>query len=257
MLAVGDVVGHGPAAAAVMAQLRAALRAYAVEDHPPAGVVERVNTLMWQLGPTAMTTLVYLVLDPAEETLELVNAGHPPPLVVAPDGEASYLPLQGTMALGASTMAKYHSETFPLPTGSTVVLYTDGLVERRGESIDDGLERLRVLVEHADDVDRLVSAIIAGLVPDDAAGRHRRDRRAAAAAAGRAGDPVAGRPATRSRASAGSCAGGCAPAAPARRRPTTSRSPARRRARTRSSTRTGRAASRSTSRPAIATGRSA
>jgi serine phosphatase RsbU (regulator of sigma subunit)/anti-sigma regulatory factor (Ser/Thr protein kinase) len=167
VLAVGDVVGHGPAAAAVMAQLRAALRAYAVEDHPPATVVERVNTLMWQLGPTAMTTLVYVVLDPAEETLELVNAGHPPPLIIAPNGEASYLPLQGTMALGASTMAKYHSETFPLVSGSTVVLYTDGLVERRGASIDDGLEQLRVLVEHADDVDRLVSAILAGLVRDD------------------------------------------------------------------------------------------
>jgi serine phosphatase RsbU (regulator of sigma subunit)/anti-sigma regulatory factor (Ser/Thr protein kinase) len=166
-LAVGDVVGHGPSAAAVMAQLRAALRAYAVEDHPAADVVGRVNTLMWQLGPTAMTTLAYLVLNPAQETLEVVNAGHPPPLLEAPDGGAAYLPLQGGMALGASAVAEYRSETFPFLTGSTVVLYTDGLVERRGSSIDDGLERLRMLVEHGDDVDRLISKILAGLVPDE------------------------------------------------------------------------------------------
>ena len=79
-LAVGDVVGHGVGAAAVMAQLRTALRAYAAEGHPPGAVVERVNRLMWSLGPTAMTTLAYGVLDPAEEELELVIAGHPPPL---------------------------------------------------------------------------------------------------------------------------------------------------------------------------------
>jgi anti-sigma regulatory factor (Ser/Thr protein kinase) len=169
VLAVGDVVGHGPAAAAVMAQLRAALRAYAVEDHPPAAVVERVNTLMWQLGPTAMTTLAYLVLDPTQESLELVNAGHPPPLVVSPAGVADYLPLQGTMALGASTLARYHSETFPFVTGSTVVLYTDGLVERRGASIDDGLDELRALVPLGGDVDGLVSTIISRMVPEKTA----------------------------------------------------------------------------------------
>jgi GAF domain-containing protein/anti-sigma regulatory factor (Ser/Thr protein kinase) len=164
-LAVGDVVGHGLAAAAVMAQLRAALRAYAVEEHPAAGVVERVNALMWQLGPTAMTTLAYLVLDPAEESLELVNAGHPPPLVIARDGEVSYLPLQGGIALGASSLATYHSETFAFATGSKVVLYTDGLVERRGRSIDDGLERLRTCATGAGDVGALVSAIIEHMVP--------------------------------------------------------------------------------------------
>ena len=168
-VAVGDVVGHGPAAAAVMAQLRAALRAYAVEDHPAADVVGLVNTLMWQLGPSAMTTLAYLVLDPAQDSLEMVNAGHPPPLVVAPDGSAAYLPLQGTVPLGASAVAKYHSDVFPFPTGSTVVLYTDGLVERRGTTIDDGLDELRTLVEHAGEVNALVSAIIAGMVPDETA----------------------------------------------------------------------------------------
>jgi GAF domain-containing protein/anti-sigma regulatory factor (Ser/Thr protein kinase) len=166
-LAVGDVVGHGLAAAAVMAQLRAALRAYAVEEHPAAGVVERVNALMWQLGPTAMTTLAYLVLDPAEESLELVNAGHPPPLVIARDGEVSYLPLQGGIALGASSLATYHSETFAFATGSKVVLYTDGLVERPGTVIDEGIARLAEAVDGVGtDPEALCDHLLATLVPD-------------------------------------------------------------------------------------------
>ena len=84
-----------------MAQLRTALRAYAADDHPPAAVVERVNHLMWSLGPTAMTTLAYVVITPDEETLELVNAGHPPPLVIDPDGAASFLPLAGRRSRSA------------------------------------------------------------------------------------------------------------------------------------------------------------
>jgi serine phosphatase RsbU (regulator of sigma subunit)/anti-sigma regulatory factor (Ser/Thr protein kinase) len=165
VLAVGDVVGHGPGAAAVMAQLRTALRAYAVEDHAAPEVVTLVNRLMWQLGPVAMTTLAYLVIDPVEESLELVNAGHPPPLMIGPDGEASYLPLQGSTAMGASPMAAYRSETFPFATGSAVVLYTDGLVEDRTRPIDDGLERLRTLGERADDLEGLCSAIVDRMVP--------------------------------------------------------------------------------------------
>ena len=75
---VGDVVGRGVEAAAIMAQLRTAVRAYAADGHPPAAVVDRVNSMMQSLGPLAMTTLVFLVLDPAEQTLEIVSAGHPP-----------------------------------------------------------------------------------------------------------------------------------------------------------------------------------
>lgn len=79
-LVVGDVVGHGVHAASVMAQLRTALRAYANDEHAPVAVVERVSRLMWDLGPRAMTTLAYVIIDVQHESLELVNAGHPPPL---------------------------------------------------------------------------------------------------------------------------------------------------------------------------------
>ena len=165
-LAVGDVVGHGIEAAAVMAQLRTALRAYAVEGHDPAGVVDRVNSLMWQIGPAPMTTLAFLVLDPAEERFEIVNAGHPPPLILSPTGEASFLELSGGVALGVGREQPYRAEAHPLLPGSTVLLYTDGLVERRGESIDAGLERLRAAAAGAPGVEELCATIVEHIVPD-------------------------------------------------------------------------------------------
>jgi GAF domain-containing protein/anti-sigma regulatory factor (Ser/Thr protein kinase) len=166
---VGDVVGHGLEAAAVMAQLRTALRAYAADGNAPATTVERVNRLMWQLGPTSMTTLAFAVIDPAAETLDLVNAGHPPPLVIGPDGEAAYLPLQGGLALGASPLASYRCDRHAFPSGSTVLLYTDGLVERRGRSIDDGLDELKAIaVGGGDDLEKLCNTLIERMVPNEA-----------------------------------------------------------------------------------------
>jgi GAF domain-containing protein/anti-sigma regulatory factor (Ser/Thr protein kinase) len=162
---VGDVVGHGLAPAAVMAQLRTAVRAYAADGVEPGEVVGRVNHLMWHLGPLSMTTLAYLVLDPATESLEIVNAGHPPPLIAEPGAEPRFLEAPRGIALGATSTAIYTAGTLPLPTGSTVLLYTDGLVERRGEPIDAGLERLRALVTGAHDVDDLCSSIVTALVP--------------------------------------------------------------------------------------------
>jgi len=166
VLAVGDVVGHGLGAAAIMAQLRTALRAYAIDGHPPGEVVERVNRLMWQLGPTAMTTLAYLVVDPMGESIDLVTAGHPPPLVIGPDGEAGYLPLTGGVALGVTPTARYTAVPHALRLGSTVMLYTDGLVESRVQPIDTGLERLRGLASGSFDPEALCDAVTADLVPE-------------------------------------------------------------------------------------------
>ena len=171
-----------PDAAAVMAQLRTALRAYAIDGHPPEEVVERLNRLMWTLGPTVMTTLAYLVMDPVRETVDVVIAGHPPPLVIGPGGDAAYLPLQGTVALGASPAARYRCDSHPFPVGSTVVLYTDGLVEERGASIDAGLERLRAVTAAGGDLEPLCEAIVAQLVPETPADDIAIDRRASPAA---------------------------------------------------------------------------
>jgi GAF domain-containing protein/anti-sigma regulatory factor (Ser/Thr protein kinase) len=166
VVAVGDVVGHGLGAAAIMAQLRTALRAYAADGHSPADTVERVNRMMWQLGPTAMTTLAVVVIHTLGESLEVVIAGHPPPLVIAPDGTAEYLPLQGGLALGAAPLVTYKSDRHPFPAGSAVLLYTDGLVESRGRSIDDGLEQLRALATGAGDLEALCTKLTQQMVPD-------------------------------------------------------------------------------------------
>jgi serine phosphatase RsbU (regulator of sigma subunit)/anti-sigma regulatory factor (Ser/Thr protein kinase)/putative methionine-R-sulfoxide reductase with GAF domain len=166
-IAVGDVVGHGVGAAAVMAQLRTALRAYAAEGHGPASVVQAVDRMMWLLGPAAMTTLVYLLLDPIEETLEVVSAGHLPPLMIDPGGEPRYLDVERGLPLGTSQTEVYDSRVVPFPAGTAVVLYTDGLVERRGAPIDAGLDRLRAIVTGRDDVQELCSQALEQLVPDD------------------------------------------------------------------------------------------
>ena len=165
-IAAGDVVGHGIDAAGAMAQLRTALRAYAVDGHPPGAVVDRVNRLNYELGPGAMTTLVYVDIDPELEQLELVNAGHPPPLVIQPDGTATYLAQQGNIPLGASELARYRADTHPFPSGASIVLYTDGLVERRGESIEQGLERLQALSTGGGEMEALCARLVDGLAPE-------------------------------------------------------------------------------------------
>ena len=115
-----------------MAQLRTALRAYAVDGHAPSAVVERVNSLIWDLGPPTMTTLAYRRHRPRARVARGRSiAGHPPPLMISPGGEAAYLPLQGGVPLGTSPLARYRCDTHAFETGSTVVLYTDGLVESR------------------------------------------------------------------------------------------------------------------------------
>lgn len=169
VVAVGDVVGHGLAAAAVMAQLRTALRAYAVEGHPEAEVVARVNRLMCELGPDATTTLVYTVIETQRQRLRVVNAGHPPPLVVDPEGESAFLPLQGGIPLGTSPLASYRAAVHPFPTGSTVVLYTDGLVESRTEPLDRGLERLRATAPGAGGIQTMCTRLVRRLVGEDRA----------------------------------------------------------------------------------------
>jgi anti-sigma regulatory factor (Ser/Thr protein kinase) len=166
-VAIGDVVGHGTTAAAVMAQLRTALRAYAVEGHAPGQVLELVNRLMTGLGPRAMTTLAYAVIDTERATLELVVAGHPPPLLISPAGEASFLEATGGIPLGVSELARYEPETFAFEPGTTLLLYTDGLVETRDASIDAGLGKLRALAGGNGGVEALCTKAIHELVPGE------------------------------------------------------------------------------------------
>jgi anti-sigma regulatory factor (Ser/Thr protein kinase) len=141
-LVIGDVAGRGVHAAAVMAQLRNALRAYALESHPPAAALERLNSLACTLGRSVMATLIYLVFDPGSGAVRLANAGHLPPLYVKADGSTAFLEGGRSVPLGALPGAAYSEAEYLLEPGSALLLYTDGLVEERRVPIDDGLARL-------------------------------------------------------------------------------------------------------------------
>jgi PAS domain S-box-containing protein len=145
-IAMGDVVGHGIGAAALMGQLRNALRAYALDGNSPAQVVEKLDRLVQNLEAGRMATLVYMVIAPDLGSVEFSSAGHLPPLVLGPDGVARYLEGGRTLPLGVMPSAEYPQADAELEPGSTIVLYTDGLVEERGASIDRGLDALKEAV---------------------------------------------------------------------------------------------------------------
>ena len=164
-LAIGDVAGHGLLAAATMGQVRMALRAYALQDPSPVSVLRGLHRLVDQLPDTDMVTLIYLVFDPAARTLRYANAGHPPPLVFG-DGAVTFLGGALAPPVGVTTEAHYAEATHTLEAGSTLVLYTDGLVERRGVSIQHGLDQLGAeVVAVADaDLDALCDRVLASLL---------------------------------------------------------------------------------------------
>src|SRR3954467_6907362 len=145
-LAMGDVVGHGLGAAALMGQLRNALRAYALDGHSPAAVVGRLDRLVEELEPGRMATLLYAVIEPDLTSLRFASAGHLPPLVLGPDGDAHYLEEVRDVPLGVAAGKEYSEATADLEPGSILVTYTDGLVEERGTSIDQGLDTLKEAV---------------------------------------------------------------------------------------------------------------
>jgi Stage II sporulation protein E (SpoIIE) len=141
-LVVGDVVGHDLPAATAMGQLRNTLRAYALENGSPAAVLERVNRAADLLQVADMATCVYAVLDPRHLTVRWASAGHLPPLLTSPSGAGRLLRTEPGPPLGVLPDAHYRDERLRLHRGDALVLYTDGLVERRAEPIDTGLTAL-------------------------------------------------------------------------------------------------------------------
>jgi serine phosphatase RsbU (regulator of sigma subunit)/anti-sigma regulatory factor (Ser/Thr protein kinase) len=171
--AIGDVVGRGVLAASVMAEVRASLRAYVTEGHPLSDVMRLLNELLVSMGRHRSATVAILELDFERGTLEAVSAGHLPPVLVAPGGEAGYLELAQGLPLGIRRGGEYASRSFPFDVDSTLLLYTDGLVERRGESIDEGLDRLRAAArraaraEDASFADRVYRAMLTDVALED------------------------------------------------------------------------------------------
>jgi serine phosphatase RsbU (regulator of sigma subunit)/DNA-binding response OmpR family regulator/anti-sigma regulatory factor (Ser/Thr protein kinase) len=166
-LVIGDVAGRGDAAAARMGQLRSVARAYALEGHAPAGVVTRLNLYHKALRADDLTTLVYVVVEPDLGRLRLVNAGHPPPALVAPDAPPRLL--EGSSpALGIAEVCHPHEVVVDFPPGATLALYTDGLVERRREGIDAGIGRLLdALATAPGDLDTVRDDVIRACIGDE------------------------------------------------------------------------------------------
>ncbi|MET9552353.1 SpoIIE family protein phosphatase [Streptomyces sp. NPDC006645] len=146
-LVIGDVVGHDLDAAAGMAQVRSMLRAYAWTHHePPSAIVHRLDASMTHLTGVPTATLVFGKVERSADgtwCLTWTNAGHPPPLLITHDGRTQYLTEGHGLLLGTGLAPLRDDAVLPLPPRSTLVLYTDGLVESRDRPIDDGLEQLR------------------------------------------------------------------------------------------------------------------
>lgn len=143
-LVVGDVMGRGVAAAAAMAQVRAAVRAYAAIDPDPEKVISKLDQLFAVDEIAQLVTLVYCLSNWKLEEVSLVNAGHLPPMLVT-EGGTQLLELPASLPLGVQPDVR-RAVTIPFPVGATLLAFTDGLVERRDEDIDVGLARAR---EHA------------------------------------------------------------------------------------------------------------
>ncbi|MFJ8660042.1 SpoIIE family protein phosphatase [Streptomyces sp. NPDC093795] len=142
-LVIGDVQGHGVAAAATMGQLRSAVRAFALGGHRPQDVMRGTNRLLIDLDPGQFASCCYVLLDPATGEMRAVRAGHPQPLLLRPDGSTELLDLAGGVVLGVDDRASYPVTRLRLAPGAVLALFTDGLVELPGRDIDEGIERLR------------------------------------------------------------------------------------------------------------------
>ncbi|MER6693698.1 SpoIIE family protein phosphatase [Streptomyces minutiscleroticus] len=161
---IGDVQGHDTHAAAVMGQLRIVLRAYAVEGHDPVTVMARASVFLHELDTDRFATCLYAEADPATGLVRLVRAGHVDPLVRDGGGTCRRTPVVGGLPLGLSAefgRTDYPVSTFELGPGQTLLLFTDGLVERPGTDLADGVRDLGEQVSSGpDDVQDLADELI-------------------------------------------------------------------------------------------------
>jgi serine phosphatase RsbU (regulator of sigma subunit)/anti-sigma regulatory factor (Ser/Thr protein kinase) len=167
-LVVGDVVGKGVRAAATMGQLRNAIRAFSLDRLKPMTTLGRLSRLAEEVIETSFATVVYAELDPETGVCRYASAGHPPPLVATLDGRVEYLEGGRGLPLGTGVASTYRQAVAELPDGAVLLFYSDGLVERRGHSIDEGFERLRAAVATGPrDPERLAGHVLERLLGDE------------------------------------------------------------------------------------------
>src|SRR5436309_314209 len=174
-LVVGDVAGHGPAADAFMAELRGAVRAYAVDCDRPSDVALKLWRFVATLAHRDMATFLYATFDPVDLSLRFFSAAHPAPLVVAPGGRATLAEQHPSAPLAIGTSPRLGDDEACLVRGATLVLYTNGLIASREQRPADGARRLAaVAAELADPepaalVAHLVETMLGGARPADGA----------------------------------------------------------------------------------------
>jgi phosphoserine phosphatase RsbU/P len=139
---IGDVAGSGLPAAVIMGRMRSALRAYALETRDPAEVLDRLDRKMQHFEPDAMATVLYAVIEPQLGRMDICLAGHFPPVIAYPGQPAELASVATGMIIGIADQVRRPATTVQIPPGTLLCFYTDGLIERRGELIDDGLTRL-------------------------------------------------------------------------------------------------------------------
>ncbi|WP_437052810.1 SpoIIE family protein phosphatase [Streptomyces sp. enrichment culture] len=166
-LVIGDVQGHSPAAATLMGQMRTALRAYAVEGHPPDVVVSHANRLLVDMETDLFATCAYVDVDMEEGTAWCVRAGHLHPVLRHPDGSAQVVETEGGPPLGVLTQADFPMTPIRLQPGTLLALTTDGLVESADTDIDEGMDRFAQRLARSDPAHL-------GLVADGLLGNARR-----------------------------------------------------------------------------------
>ncbi len=140
---IGDVVGHGIRAAVTMSRYRTALRAYALDNEDPAATLVKVDRGARQFLPDTMATVLYAMVEPSFERMHISSAGHPPPMLAPAGRPAALVATPIDPPLGVAIEPRRRTTTIDVPPGALICFYTDGLVERRGAPVDDGLERLR------------------------------------------------------------------------------------------------------------------
>lgn len=172
-LVIGDVEGHNVGAAAIMGQLRSAVRAFVTSGSPPSEVIARTNQLLLDLDPGLLASCCLLHLDPGSGSIRAVRAGHVPPLLRHPDGRTEVVDLDGGPLLGVVPAAYYPTSTLHLPVGAILALFTDGLIEKPGSSLDQGLDRLRAALAHSSEAE--LTRLADHLLRDARRSSHRAD----------------------------------------------------------------------------------
>jgi anti-sigma regulatory factor (Ser/Thr protein kinase)/putative methionine-R-sulfoxide reductase with GAF domain len=166
-LVIGDVGGRGFRAAALMAQLRSALRAYAIDGDEPWALMTKLNTLLRRVDPGGSATLLYLEFDSEEGEMKMAGAGHPPPLLRTGGPRAEFMNLERSVPLGAVANPRYDDIALSVQPPMELVLYTDGLMERAGERLDDGFDRLQALaLEEHESPEAYCDLLMHGLLPE-------------------------------------------------------------------------------------------